>query len=271
MDNRFLFLGGDRRIVYAAKALAARRSVCAAGLTADFPAPDGRYPNIVLPLPFSREEGYISAPLSAQKLPLSLIADYAESGAAIFSGGTSPLLEEFCGSHGLNLINYFAYEPLTIVNAALTAEAAAALLIQNTEYSLNNADVVITGGGRIAFALARLLRAFGAAVTICARSAEQRAKALAEHHRAADIAQLSFLCENADIIVNTVPAEIFTQLSFARMKAGCLFMELASRRPSPEKGYAEQFGIRFIDAAGLPGIYSPKTAGEAIADAILLS
>lgn len=271
MDNRFLFIGGDRRIVYAAKALAARRSVCAIGLTADFPAPNGRYPNIVLPLPFSREEGYLNAPLSAQKLPLSLIADYAEGGAAVFSGGASPLLAEFCGSHGFTLINYFAYEPLTIINAALTAEAAAALLIQNTEYSLNNADIVITGGGRIAFALARLLRSFGAAVTICARSAEQRAKALAEHHRAADIVQLSLLCEKADAVVNTVPAEIFTQLCFARMKAGCLFMELASRRPSPEKDYAEQFGIRFIDAAGLPGIYSPKTAGEAIADAILLS
>lgn len=269
MDNRFLFLGGDRRIIYAAQAIAARHSVAALGLSGSLPSPEGRYLNIVLPLPFSREEGLLNAPLSAQKLPLTLIADYAEKGAAVFSGGTSPLLQQLCREHDLRLIDYFAYEPLTIANAALTAEAAVSLLIQNTEYSLDNADIVITGGGRIAQLTARLLKPFGAVVTVCARSAEQRARARAEHCRTADIAELSSLCERADIVVNTVPAPLFSPQDFRRMRAGCLFMELATRRPSPERDYAEQFGIRFIDAAGLPGAYSPKTAGEAIADAIL--
>ncbi len=269
MDNRFLFIGGDRRIIYAAQALAARHSVAAVGLSAFLPQPDGRYHNIVLPLPFSREEGFLNAPLSNEKLPLTLITEYAAEGAAILSGGTSPLLCELCREHSLRLIDYFAYEPLTIINAALTAEAAVSLLIQNTDYSLDNADVVITGGGRIAQMTARLLKPFGANVTVCARSAEQRARARTEHCRTAGIAELSALCERADIIVNTVPASLFSPQDFRCMRAGTLFMELATRRPSPEKDYAAQYGIRFIDAAGLPGAYSPKTAGEAIADAIL--
>lgn len=269
MDNRYLFIGGDRRIIYAAKALAQRHSVAALGLSENMPNAEGKYRNIVLPLPFSREEGFLNAPLSSQRLPLSLISDYADEGATVFSGGTSPLLHELCREKGLTLIDYFAYEPLTIINAALTAEAAVSLLIQNTEYSLDSAAVIITGGGRIAQMSARLLKVFGADVTICARSAEQRARARAEHCRTAGIAELSALSEKADIIVNTVPSSLFLPQDFRRMKAGALFMELATRRPSPEKGYAEQYGIRFVDAAGLPGAYSPKTAGEAIADAIL--
>ncbi len=269
MDNRYLFIGGDRRIIFAAKALAERHSVAALGLSAFLPQPEGKYHNIVLPLPFSREEGFLNAPLSNEKLPLTLIADYAAEGATVFSGGTSPLLRDLCREHDLRLIDYFAYEPLVITNAALTAEAAVSLLIQNTDYSLDGSDIIITGGGRIAQLTARFLKPFGANITVCARSAEQRTRARTEHCRTAGIAELSALCEKADIIVNTVPASLFSPQDFRCMKAGALFMELATRRPSPEKGYAVQYGIRFIDAAGLPGAYSPKTAGEAIADAIL--
>ncbi len=271
MDNRTIFLGGDRRIIYAARAIAARRSVAAMGLSDEFPAPVGSYTDIVLPLPFSRDEGFINAPLSSGRLPLSLIADYAAEGATVFSGGTSPTLTALCEQHKLRLIDYFSYEPLTLINAQLTAEAAVSLLIQNTDYSLSGADIAITGGGRIALMTARLLRCFGAEVTVCARSAEQRAKARTELHRTADLAELPALCEKADIIVNTVPAGLFSPQDFRRMRAGALFMELATRRPAPEAGYAEQYGIRYIDAAGLPGAYCPKTAGEAIAEAILAS
>lgn len=269
MDNRFLFLGGDRRIIYAAAAIAARRKVSALGLSDKFAAPDGKYGSIVLPLPFSREEGLINAPLSQSALPLSFIAEYAAQGGTVFSGGVSKELVQLCELHGLRLVDYYSQETLTLKNAALTAEAACALLIQDTEYSLSGADVVVTGGGRIALMLARLLRCFGAQVTVCARNAVQRAKAEIELHHTEDIAALPTLCAKADIVVNTVPAALFTQQDFRAMKAGAVFMELAGVKPSHESEYADRYGIRYIDAAGLPGKLSPKTAGEAIAQAIL--
>lgn len=269
MDNRFLFLGGDRRIIYAAAAIAARRKVAALGLSDKFATPEGKYGSIVLPLPFSREEGLINAPLSQSALPLSLITEFSAQGATVYAGGVSKELAQLCELHGLRLVDYYAQETLTLKNAKLTAEAACALLIQNTEYSLSGAEVIITGGGRIALMLARLLRCFGAQVTICARNAVQRAKAETEHHHAEDLAALPLLCAKADITVNTVPAVLFTEQDFRAMKAGAVFMELAGVKPSREAEYADRYGIRYIDAAGLPGKLSPKTAGEAIAEAIL--
>jgi len=267
MDNRFLFLGGDRRSIYTARAILRRRTVSAMGL-GDLPAPEGRYGNIVLPLPFMKN-GSINAPMSEVDMPLSLIVQYAEEGGTVFSGGSSPELVKLCGSSGLRLVDYFADEPLTLKNAALTAEAAVALLIQNTEFSLCGARVVITGGGRIALLTARLLRAFGSEVCICARSAQQRAKAAVEYCRSADLTALRKLCEDADIVINTVPAQLFSEEHFRSMQPCTLSMELATNSPLPDERYAEKYGVHYVFASGLPGKHSPKTAGEAIAEVIL--
>ncbi len=269
MDNRFIFLGGDRRIIYAAGAIAQRRSVSALGLSQEFAAPSGRYGAVVLPLPATTDGVFINAPLHEQPLPLSLVTEYAAEGALVLSGGTHPALVKLCSEHGLRLCDYFADEALTLRNAALTAEAAVALLIQHTEFSLSGARVVITGGGRIALMTARLLRCFGAECTVCARSAEQRTRAQLEHCRTADISELSALCSAADIAVNTAPAALFGEEQFRRFRAGALFMELASKSPRQEQTLAEKYGVRHLMAGGLPGKVSPKTAGEAVAQAIL--
>ncbi len=269
MDNRFIFLGGDRRIIYAAQTIAQRRSVSALGLSCGLSAPTGRYGAVVLPLPATTDGVTINAPLSEQPLPLKLITEYAAEGATVLSGGAHPEVVRLCREHGLRLIDYFADEALTLRNAALTAEAAVALLIQNTDASLSGASVLITGGGRIAQLTAGLLRAFGAQVTVCARRPEQRMQAQLQHVSTGDITELSALCDSADIVINTVPAALFGEEQFRRLKAGALFMELASKSPDAERNFTEKYGIQHIMAGGLPGKLSPKTAGEAIAQVIL--
>ena len=269
MDNRFLFIGGDRRIIYAALSILHRRSVSALGLGDTFSLPEGRYGSIVLPLPFHNGHGGINAPLTEKELSLSLVTDYADKGAFVFSGGISPALSQLCEEHGLRLIDYYAEETLTLKNAALTAESAVAMLIQETEFSLSGSRVIITGGGRIALLTARLLRCFGSAVTLCARNRQQRTRAALEHHDTADVTSLPALCATADIIINTVPAALFSEDDFRRMKAGTVFMELASKPAQPDSDYAAKYGVRHIMAGGLPGKMCPKTAGEAIAEVIL--
>ncbi len=269
MDNRFLFIGGDRRIIYAARSIAQRRTVHALGLSDEFTAPAGRYGAVVLPLPATTDGRLINAPLSQHPLPLTLIAEYAAEGATVLSGGAHPELQRICTENGLRLCNYFADEALTLKNAALTAEAAVSLLIQSTEYSLTGARILISGGGRIAMLTARLLRMFGSDVTVCARNPEQRMRAHLEYVKAADITEITALCSDMDIFINTAPATLFGEEQFRRMKAGALFMELASRTPEAERRLADKYGVQHIMAGGLPGKLSPKTAGEAIAQVIL--
>lgn len=265
----YLFLGGDRRIVFAAELISQCGAVSAVGLGENFPLPEGKCPRLVLPLPFSRDGVNINAPLSECPLPLGLIADYAESGGTVYSGGTSAALERLCIENGLRLVNYFAGEELTLKNALLTAEGAVSLLISESDISLFNSAAVITGYGRIAYYLARLLREFNCRVTIAARNQVQRERAILDGMCTLPATLVGLAAESADFIINTVPAELFTADCFGKMRKTALYMELATKPVQPEKSFAQAAGVKYIHAAGLPGKFSPRTAGEAIAQAII--
>ncbi len=267
MDNRVLFIGGDIRMIHAAKAVSHRYEVHTLGLPIGTAA-EGRYGAVVLPLPFAKG-GYINAPLSDKPLPLSVITDYTERGGLVLTGMSSPDLESLCAENRLSLYDYFTEESLTLTNAALTAEAAVGLLIHNTDHSLHGADILITGGGRIAMLTGTLLKAFGSRVTLCARNPLQRTKAQLRNISPAELSALPALCRDVDIILNTPPVQLFSREDFSLMREGALFMELASLPAKPNEDFAAGYGVKYIHASGLPGRFSPKTAGEAIADTII--
>ena len=227
--------------------------------------PVGRYEYIVLPLPVSRDGIHINTPFSEKPLPFDLISQYAAEHAVVFCGGANKTAEDICRNEGIQFVNYFSDEPLTLKNAMLTAESAAAILSRCNDSSIFGANIAVTGGGRVAVYTARLLKAFGASVTICARSAEQRAKA------ELDGFEFLELFGNIDetFIVNTVPAELFEEKEFSSMKRGAVYLELATLPTEPYKSRAEQYGVQYIHAPGLPGKFSPKTAGELIAETLL--
>lgn len=269
MTDRFLFIGGDKRISYAMCKIAEQFPADKLGAGGVYLEPIGRYSRIVLPFPFSRNGTDINAPLSDTPLPLSAITERSAESAVVFSGGTNAALDKLCRENGLTLVNYAADEALTLKNAQLTAEAAAAILINNTEGSLLGADVLITGGGRVAQCTARLLKAFGSNVTVCARNSAQLARAELYGCAAESLRRTDSLLPRCDIVINTIPSGIFTAEKFKEMKSGAVFMELASLPQEPYKTCAEGCGIKYIHAAGLPGKFSPKTAGLLIADFIL--
>lgn len=264
----YLFLGGDKRIIYAAEFISQYNSVAGVGLDG-LPAPTGKYSKIVLPLPFSRDGTNINAPLSKELLPLELITEYAQRDALILSGGKSDKLQRLCSENSLRLADYFSQEELTLKNALLTAEGAVSLLISGSDCSLFGSSALITGYGRISRYLARLLREFHCRVTIAARNPVQREKAVLDGLCTLPIKLADLAAASADFVINTVPAELFTEESFKKMRSGAVYMELASRASFPEKEWAEAAGITYIAAAGLPGKFSPKTAGEAAANAII--
>ncbi len=268
MDNSFLFIGGDSRIKYAADYIGNNYHVNTYGLD-DSPEPNDKFRFIVLPLPFSRDGICVNAPLSPCQIPLDILPKYVADGAVVFAGGSSLRLEALCKDNGLTLIDYFSDESLTLKNAALTAEAAIAMLIDNTEYSLSTAEVLITGYGRIAYYTAKLLDCLGASVTIAARKAEQRTKAKLDGFASIGLNNIHEAAEKSDIIINTAPSALFNAEDIRSMKPNAIFMELATRRSTPEADVATSAGVKYLAAPGLPGKISPKTAGEAIAEAII--
>lgn len=264
---KILFIGGDKRMNYAADSMSAAFDVSRLGM-GDFPEPEGRFDVIVLPLPLTKNGREIYAPLSEKTLDLSIISQFAKENAIVFAGGEFPDTFKCCDKNGYTFVNYFSEEALTLKNAALTAEAACAILSQSTDGALLGSAALITGYGRISRYLARQLAAHGASVIIAARRAEQRTQAELDGFAAVHTDNIGSVIKDVDFIANTVPSALFTAEHFAKVKAGAVFAELATLPDQPSKPLAEGFKIRYVFASGLPGKYSPRAAGEAIADTI---
>ncbi len=250
-----LFLGGDKRMSYAAEYLSADHDIFFSG--ENFPTYE-TFPVIVLPFPLTRDGETVFSMVSPA-IPFSEIPRFADSGALVLAGGSSPRLAEVCAEHSLSLVNYAASETLTLRNAALTAEAAVPLLVNSCDGSLLGSRVLILGYGRIARALAARLAPFGCAVTVCARRPETRAEAELDGFTALPLSEIDH--GDYDYIVNTVPAPLLTAEDFSHIKSGAVFLELATLPNSPPAPH-----VRYIHGAGLPGRCSPKTAGKYIAE-----
>ena len=263
---RIMFIGGDARMRYAAEKLSENHETA---LYTEGERPRGAFDAIVLPLPLTKDgrtvfAPYEQSPISFDKL-FETFREFADEHTLVLAGGETPALTELCAKLGCGCVNYFAREKLTLQNAALTAEAALCLLSQSGDGALLGSEVLVTGSGRIAFFLAERLRACGASVTLAARNKDKRELARLGGYGVMSLEELPEKLPRFEYIANTVPAPLFDEAMFSKMRRDAVYQELASIPEQPQKAFAERFGIKYIYAGGLPGKYSPKAACEFIA------
>ena len=244
--ERFLFIGGDARMGYAAEYLDKGRECTF--------VPEGQFDAAVLPLPIKAD------------FDLSLLDNRVKRGGSVFAGGSFPALEEYCAAHGLTLHNYLAREELQVLNAVPTAEGALEILIHELDITLWGARVLITGFGRIGEVMARMLVALGSRVTVCARRPEQLAKAEGMGCEAVSFSEEpEELLPRFDAVVNTVPAVVLDEKRLLLLKKGCLIVDLASKAGTAAGAQTE---AKIIHALSLPGKTAPATAGKIIGKTI---
>lgn len=260
---RILFVGGDARMEYAAKALSASCELVRYG-----EAFAGRLDAVVLPLPLSKDgETIFGSSLTFEAL-FEELGKSADEHTLVFAGGEANALSNLCERRGFKLENYFALEALTLKNAALTAEAALCLLSQSGDGALLGSNTLIAGSGRIAVFLAERLRACQSRVTLAARDPAKRELLRLRGFNSVSLEELPEAVSGFEYIANTIPAPIFDDALFSKMREGAVYTELATLPEEPRRTFAERHGIKYIFAGGLPGKCSPKAAGEAIAEAV---
>ena len=143
-------------------------------------------------------------------------------------------------------------------NAAITAEAALALILQGLRCEITRANILILGWGRIGKCLTHQLHHLNANVTVYARKHEDRAMLRALGYRYTTREELGRSLGRYSSIVNTVPAPILTEAE--PIRPGCMKLELASGVWLP--------GEDVTLAHGLPGKCKPDAAGALIAKTI---
>jgi dipicolinate synthase subunit A len=279
-------LGGDtRQISLAARLAAWGLPVRAYGLPQEKLPPDVSFFSdwreavcgtdaVILPLPVSPDGVRISLPLAPQDecIRIDRLFSIVPQNALLMGGRFSPAVKAMAEEKGLLLFDYFKSEELQQKNALPTAEGAVSILMREIPRTVSGLSVGVTGFGRVARALIKLLLAMDAKVTVAARKYSDIKAAAAlgcDTVHLVNGSSLSLLCRKTDVIFNTVPHWIFSADILAAMPKQSLIIDLASAPGGVDAAAATAHGIRVIWALSLPGKYAPVTAGEIIADTLL--
>ena len=265
---KFSIIGGDRRAALLAELLYGEGqrvhsfALERAALPKDIPRADHLQgalygaDAVILPLPLEKG-GYINAPYARTSCPVRELTEAIWPGQIVFGGLFSEELRLWAINSGVQLVDWMRRPGFVLGNAALTAEGAVGLLLQEDERSLAGSRVLVCGYGRIGRILAQRLRAMGAGVSVAARREESRAEAAAMGCAAHDYETLS---GGFDFVVNTVPERVLGEGFLCCLPEGTLLLELASAPGGFDRNFAENLGLRVIAAPGLPGKCAPRAA-----------
>ena len=242
--KQFAVVGGDARQAAAARALAR------AGYSVGGPEKIAVADYILLPLP-----------LDAARTPLAELLRAARPGTLALGGMLSAEAKAIAAEAGVELVDYFAREELTIRNAIPTAEGCIGILMAERSRTLWGSSILLTGFGPVGQALGVRLGALGAQVTAAARRPAQRALAESFGLRSVAIGRLGQLAPAFDTVVNTVPALVLDEGVLTRLRPESLIVDLASRPGGTDFEAARRLGHRAIHALSLPAACAPETAG----------
>jgi len=281
MDNQvFAVLGGDARQGYLASLLAAEGcTVFAAGFDKDpMVAAGAVHTNaltaaamadvVVLPVMPTADGATLSAEYSLEDIALDERLCQSLRHTQVFTGFADRIAGISRKYAELDLHDYSRQETFLIKNAQITAEAALMLAVEHMPGALYESRCLITGYGRIGKALAPLLKAAGAEVSVAARKAEDFARIESSGLRKAVYSRIPSEAHRYDLVVNTADALVLGEAFIKNMGPDAIIIDLASRPGGTDFEAAKRHGIKALHALGLPGRYAPRTAARIIMDTV---
>ena len=147
--------------------------------------------------------------------------------------------------------------------------------MNSLDKNICGSNIAITGYGRIAKHLARLLQGLGAKVTIAARKSSDLAWGYSLGCSVIIIGECEELRRNIfklvqgyDVIYNTVPKWLFDREFLEKADKRTFIIDLASVPGGVDICAAKELGSNVLWAASLPGKYAPVSAGQIIASCV---
>lgn len=265
-DNVFV-LGGDKRSRYIAEYYR-DTALHLADCTASFCEGDKkRLANadlVILGLP-AVIKGMINMPFLDFDLPFEELLDMLGDKTRVAGGRFDKNSIELMESRGIIWADYSEDEIFQLENAFYTAEGTLDALITNTESSLWGMNILIAGGGRIAKALCTLLSGCPSNVSVYARNpAVRTAFALGGYETPDCLDNLS----RFDVLINTVPADIFPKTVLQTLSRDSLVMDLSQRPGYISKELCKELGLKLLYLPGIPLTSAPRSAGISASKAV---
>lgn len=200
-----------------------------------------------------------------KKLQLEDVESFPNS-IEVFAGNVSIGVEKFFIEKNIIYHNFLNDEVFAIKNAKLTAEGVLAIILEQSDKSIFENQVLILGAGRVGKATAVMLEKLGVKYSLVSYGKEK----FAENYLFSDknFFKDSFENEiqNFDIIINTIPAKILDKQIIEKISKNTIFVEVASINTLNLDDVQNFF---YILAPALPQRFSCETAGKLMFESII--
>ena len=218
---------------------------------------------VLLPMwPFRQE----MLEVGGETIPAALLPRILAEHATLVAGQFPTETEAWLQQQGMCCVSYLEQEPYQLRNASVTAEGAVYLLLHHMKRTVQQANILVIGYGRIGRFLVRKLTAQGANVTVAARRSAQRTELELLGLKTVQTGVYETGLERYDAVVNTVPSQVIHDTQAKQIAPDCVCIEVASAPGGfPER--MKQAG-RVVMGNALPGKTAPQTAGESLAKAV---
>jgi hypothetical protein len=167
---------------------------------------------------------------------------------SFYQGGKLiPKIEAACQKYKVESLHYMAIEEFLLENAKLTAEGFLAYLIENTNFSLAESNILLLGRGRCGQALEKLLGKFSCYVD------------------AYDVIPMELKVDNQyNVVINTIPAQVIGKQHLESLSQDCVLFDIASAPGGYEPEPLKSLDRHMIACLGIPGKLMPQSAGYCI-------
>jgi len=224
---------------------------------------------LLLPLPLTKDGCKLN---SEKDILISELIKSIPAGCKVFAGKIPPHIKDLFSSFGVNYTDYLENKSYVWKNADITAEGAVYQLMSELDISLRESNILICGYGRIGKLLASKLKSLGAHVTVAARKEDDLM--LADIFGGNNCDKLDYcrdgifnLKKSYDAIFNTVPSWIFDENNSSLLK-NSVYIELASPPFGGDGEFMKKNCGKYILASGIPGKYAPRSAANAVFEAL---
>ena len=181
----------------------------------------------------------------------------------IFSGLRNGYLTQKCKEFGFSYNVMLEALSVQIDNAIPTSEGVIEYIIRNRTNTIHDSRILIIGYGVCGSDLAKRLKGLNADVYALVRNKEKESMAYADSITPIYFSELS--CTGKlrafDVIVNTVPARIFTN-EMTSLTGDTLLIDIASSPYGFDIELAKKQNEKSAILPAIPSKYAIKTAGE---------
>ena len=183
----------------------------------------------------------------------------------IFSGISTPSLDKL-----LKLSNRkceFMMNDLDVVeqNAIPTVEGIIADVINNTDKTINNSDILVFGYGNVGTVLVDYLYKLGANVNVGIIEEYDKKKLDSfkiKNFYSNNLFDLICSLNESDVIINTVPSSVIDDLFIRYIKKDCYVLDISSYPHGINRDVLNKYFIKNKLYLGIPGKVAPKTSGK---------